>query len=269
MSRSEDLPDHPIFGRSNPLQFIQPERPAALSAMWASWGTAALQLRRARPRMPPRSLLGLRHEKPRRCHHRFRRGRRCDCSPARAVRWRILILERGPRLRAEAENASAEAAFVQRRYRAKEERQTKAGRQIVPGQYHFVDGQPSSTAQRCFASAKGISRKSTSAMEFPFPCPSLILSSIRCPTTEFSLRGHEQIKLLTRALRDRPRSYGVDWVRSRFYRIRSVWKRPLINAAPSGWGWTRHMRRSIPVAAHTITRTSISWTRVFSRRLPL
>ena len=53
---------------------------------------------------------------------------------------RILILERGPRLPAEAENTSAESVFVQRRYRVKEEWQTEAGRRFVPGQYHFVGG---------------------------------------------------------------------------------------------------------------------------------
>ncbi|MBN3753653.1 GMC family oxidoreductase [Paraburkholderia sp. Tr-20389] len=53
---------------------------------------------------------------------------------------RILILERGPRLPAEPENSSAEAVFIQQRYRAKEEWQTEAGRRFTPGQFYYVGG---------------------------------------------------------------------------------------------------------------------------------
>jgi choline dehydrogenase-like flavoprotein len=53
---------------------------------------------------------------------------------------RVLMLERGPRLPVEAENADAEAVFVQRRYRAQEVWQTETGRRFAPGQYYFVGG---------------------------------------------------------------------------------------------------------------------------------
>lgn len=53
---------------------------------------------------------------------------------------RILVLERGPRLPVEPENADAEAVFVRQRYRAREDWQDGRGRRFRPGQYYFVGG---------------------------------------------------------------------------------------------------------------------------------
>ncbi len=53
---------------------------------------------------------------------------------------RILILERGPRLPREPENRSAEALFVEQRYRTKETWVDRKGRPFRPGQYYYVGG---------------------------------------------------------------------------------------------------------------------------------
>jgi choline dehydrogenase-like flavoprotein len=53
---------------------------------------------------------------------------------------RILILERGDFLPEEAQNADAEAVFVQARYRTTDEWQDAAGRRYRPGQYYYVGG---------------------------------------------------------------------------------------------------------------------------------
>ncbi len=51
-----------------------------------------------------------------------------------------MILERGPRLPIEPQNADAEAVFVQRRYRARDEWQKETGKRFMPGQFYFVGG---------------------------------------------------------------------------------------------------------------------------------
>jgi choline dehydrogenase-like flavoprotein len=53
---------------------------------------------------------------------------------------RILLLERGQRLPKEPQNTDAEAVFVQRRYRAKEQWTDGAGKAFIPGQFYQVGG---------------------------------------------------------------------------------------------------------------------------------
>jgi choline dehydrogenase-like flavoprotein len=53
---------------------------------------------------------------------------------------RILLLERGRRLPKEPQNTDAEAVFVQRRYRAKEQWTDGAGKAFIPGQFYQVGG---------------------------------------------------------------------------------------------------------------------------------
>lgn len=53
---------------------------------------------------------------------------------------RILILERGPRLPSEPQNADPEAVFIERRYRAHESWDDGNGRPFAPGQFYFVGG---------------------------------------------------------------------------------------------------------------------------------
>src|SRR5437773_4123673 len=53
---------------------------------------------------------------------------------------RVLVLERGPRLPREPQNRSAEAMFVEQRYRTREVWFDRKGRPFRPGQYYFVGG---------------------------------------------------------------------------------------------------------------------------------
>ena len=53
---------------------------------------------------------------------------------------RILLIERGPRLAREPQNRSAEAVFVEQRYRSTETWFDGQGRPFRPGQYYFVGG---------------------------------------------------------------------------------------------------------------------------------
>ncbi len=53
---------------------------------------------------------------------------------------RVLILERGPYLPNEPENADVDAVFVQNRYRTKELYRDETRRSYRPGQYYFVGG---------------------------------------------------------------------------------------------------------------------------------
>jgi choline dehydrogenase-like flavoprotein len=53
---------------------------------------------------------------------------------------RILLIERGPRLAREPQNRSAEAVFVEQRYRTTETWFDGNGRPFRPGQYYFVGG---------------------------------------------------------------------------------------------------------------------------------
>ena len=53
---------------------------------------------------------------------------------------RILILERGERLPREPQNADAEAVFIERRYRSREQWLDGSGKPFRPGQYSVLPG---------------------------------------------------------------------------------------------------------------------------------
>src|SRR5215475_6070748 len=53
---------------------------------------------------------------------------------------RILLIERGPRLPREPQNRSAEAVFVERRYRTTETWIDGRGQRFRPGQFYYVGG---------------------------------------------------------------------------------------------------------------------------------